>query len=101
MPKIIKTGWGIKLGSRVKNWKRRWFVLLSDGSLRYFEDKITFSEKGYYQIDKNTTFKIACASSEGIPIHLTNKKRIMQINFQTSSEAEEWISGFSSVQGLM
>lgn len=100
-PKIIKTGWGIKQGSKVKNWKRRWFVLLDNGQLRYFEDKNSFQEKGHYSINKQTTFTLSCASSEGIPIQIVNSKRTLHINFQTSNEATSWIDGLSTVKSYL
>ena len=34
-----KSGYLIKLGGRVKNWKKRWFVLM-DGKLRYYKTKV-------------------------------------------------------------
>jgi cytohesin len=35
---IIKEGWLWKQGGRVRNWKRRWFVI-TDGCLFYFETR--------------------------------------------------------------
>jgi 1-phosphatidylinositol-4-phosphate 5-kinase len=35
-PNVIKSGWMVKRGNVVKNWKRRWFILHSDGKLSYW-----------------------------------------------------------------
>jgi hypothetical protein len=48
------TFWGVKEGARVKNWKRRWFVLLSTGELRYFEDPDAVEEVGHAQIQSTS-----------------------------------------------
>lgn len=34
---IAKAGWMHRLSSILRNWKRAWFVLYTDGTLRYFE----------------------------------------------------------------
>lgn len=51
---IVHTGFGTKQGSTVKNWKKRWFVLLSNGKLRYFVDKGQSTEQGHVNILKDT-----------------------------------------------
>ena len=89
---IAFSGWAVKLGSRVKNWKRRWFVLLSNGALRYFEDKTTFQEKGHIELDKSTTVSIAPATAEGIPVQIINPKRVFVMTLPTREEAERWAS---------
>jgi hypothetical protein len=53
-PRIVHLGWAVKQGGNVKNWKKRWFVLLSNGTLRYFTDKMTIAEKGHIDIQKET-----------------------------------------------
>ena len=88
--RIAYSGWAMKLGARVKNWKRRWFVLLSNGTLRYFEDKTSFQEKGRIQIDKGTTISIAPATAEGIPVQIINAKRTFIMTLPTREEAEQW-----------
>ena len=35
----LRSGWLSKRGHVRKNWKRRWFLLLSDGSLNYSESE--------------------------------------------------------------
>lgn len=99
--KIVKTGWGVKQGSKVKSWKRRWFVLLSNGILRYFEDKISYVEKGRYELNKQTTFSVSCASSEGFPIAIVNKQRTLNINFQTRDEADDWVRVLTDVKNVL
>uniref|UniRef100_T1JL53 non-specific serine/threonine protein kinase n=1 Tax=Strigamia maritima TaxID=126957 RepID=T1JL53_STRMM len=37
--KIIKQGWVLKRGEHIKNWRPRYFILLSDGSLIGFKNK--------------------------------------------------------------
>ena len=88
--RISFSGWAVKLGARVKNWKRRWFVLLSNGTLRYFEDKNAFQEKGHIKLDHSTSVSIAPATSEGIPIQIINAKRTFIMTFPTREEAEQW-----------
>eukprot|EP00037_Helgoeca_nana_P033004 m.416279 g.416279 ORF g.416279 m.416279 type:complete len:207 (+) comp29908_c0_seq1:263-883(+) len=36
-PRILHTGFLVKQGKIFRNWKNRWFVLYSDGKLRYFK----------------------------------------------------------------
>ena len=95
--KILHAGWAFKLGSKVKNWKRRWFVLLSNGNLRYFEDKDSFQEKGHLQLDKMTAISIAPATKEGVPLQIINSKRILVMKFQTREEADEWSEKLNSI----
>jgi hypothetical protein len=53
-PTILRTGWATKEGQHVKNWKRRWFVLLQTGVIRYFTDKLAFEPKGEIVITPST-----------------------------------------------
>jgi hypothetical protein len=34
---ILRSGWMLKLGQKIKNWKRRFFILLDDGSITYYK----------------------------------------------------------------
>ena len=95
--RICHSGWAMKLGARVKNWKRRWFVLLSNGILRYFEDKTSFQEKGRVQLDKTTSISIAPATAEGIPIQIINSKRTFIMTLPTREEAEQWSKQLTEV----
>lgn len=37
--KQIQAGYIVKEGSKVKSWKKRWFIFNSDGSLSYYSDR--------------------------------------------------------------
>lgn len=37
-PKYIASGFIVKEGSKIKNWKLRWFTFAFDGTLSYYTD---------------------------------------------------------------
>ena len=39
MSNVIKKGSMVKEGSKVKSWKKRWFVFRDNGLLEYYTDK--------------------------------------------------------------
>jgi len=43
---VLKEGWLWKQGGRVKNWKRRWFII-TDGCLFYFETRTVKKNKNF------------------------------------------------------
>ena len=59
---IVAMGWGTKQGGKVKNWKKRWFVLLSNGILRYFVDKSSYAEQGHVELGKQTVLLFSNSS---------------------------------------
>ena len=42
---VVEKGWATKRGATVKNWKRRFLVLRSDGSLSYYTAEVLPSDK--------------------------------------------------------
>jgi hypothetical protein len=54
LPTILHSGWGSKQGQQRRNWKTRYMVLLSNGFLRYFEDKSSFEECGHVDISRQS-----------------------------------------------
>jgi hypothetical protein len=59
----IKAGYMTKCGNKVKSWKKRWFVLKSNGFLYYFTDPKCKTEKG--RIDVVNLKKIGLYSPDG------------------------------------
>jgi hypothetical protein len=43
---IRLTFWANKEGATIKTWKKRWFVLLSDGRIRYFDAEDSTTQRG-------------------------------------------------------
>lgn len=54
-PVIIRSAWFVKQGRVVKSWKRRWFVLRGDGTLRYFTGEDCAVEKGSIHPEPSTS----------------------------------------------
>ena len=99
--KIVHVGWADKEGQKIKNWKRRWFVLVNDGTLRYFENKSSFAEKGHVTIDKNTSISIRPSSSQGTPVSIINPNRNFLMSLSNKTEAEEWIQILQNVKNSL
>ena len=51
---IVHMGWGNKSTGNVKKWKKRWLVLLSNGFLRFFQDKMAADEEGHIELTKDS-----------------------------------------------
>ena len=56
-PVILKEGWFMKQGGRIKTWKRRW-VVLGERSVKYFQDESYSVLKGFFNIDANSSVAI-------------------------------------------
>ncbi|EDQ92479.1 uncharacterized protein MONBRDRAFT_3675, partial [Monosiga brevicollis MX1] len=46
MPAALASGYLVKEGAKVRNWKRRWFTLDRHGVLRYFRDEAASKSLG-------------------------------------------------------
>jgi hypothetical protein len=71
---IVHSGMCSKKGQKVKNWKQRWLVLLSNGVLRYFEDKLSFEESGHVDLDHTSV--PFCSNTRLQPFSLTRAENI-------------------------
>ncbi|EDO43015.1 predicted protein, partial [Nematostella vectensis] len=84
-----KEGYLTKLGGRIKNWKKRWFVL-QDGKLYYFKTPNETNRKPLGQVPLDGSCRIS--RTEGaLTIEVATPKRTYYLSGETSDEVDEWL----------
>ncbi|XP_065062028.1 pleckstrin homology domain-containing family H member 2-like [Rhopilema esculentum] len=87
---VLETsGYLIKLGGRVKNWKKRWFVLM-DGKLSYFKTKDDMMRKPLGQICLETVSSVS-RSERLNTFELNTPKRTYYLTADSPEIAEDWL----------
>lgn len=89
---VIRSGFLVKQGGRVKSWKRRYFVLAGNGTMYYFKDATTFAARGEIKMDG--TWKAVPFTTPKLPFafHLfsykafTKRTKRMSITKEPSDE---------------
>uniref|UniRef100_A0A8C9MKZ8 Cytohesin 4 n=1 Tax=Serinus canaria TaxID=9135 RepID=A0A8C9MKZ8_SERCA len=82
-----REGWLLKLGGRVKTWKRRWFIL-TDNCLYYFEYTTNCFE---LFIPNCKGQKIKACKTDGDGKVVEGKHQSYKISAATPAERDEWI----------
>uniref|UniRef100_A0A7N5P0T2 Cytohesin 1 n=1 Tax=Ailuropoda melanoleuca TaxID=9646 RepID=A0A7N5P0T2_AILME len=82
-----REGWLLKLGGRVKTWKRRWFIL-TDNCLYYFEYTTNCFEL-YIPDNKDQVIKACKTEADGRVVE--GNHTVYRISAPTPEEKEEWI----------
>ncbi|KAM8978487.1 cytohesin-4 isoform X2 [Sarcophilus harrisii] len=82
-----REGWLLKLGGRVKTWKRRWFIL-TDNCLYYFEFT-TFCLELYNPNCKGQKIKACKTDGDGKVVE--GKHQSYKISASSPEERDEWI----------
>ena len=100
MSKILKEGWIIKQGGRIKTWKKRWLVLFPGSAIYYTEKgkklKGSFTIASNSIIALNTTVKYQPAFQISWP----NQKRAYVIHVETQDELNSWMDKFKEVANI-
>jgi len=94
---IQKCGYLTKLGSKLKTWRKRWFVL-KDNQLSYYKtqsDMLKGKAKAVINLDDSCSI----TKSEGCTFHLStnNGKKIYYLTVDSSIAMEEWIRNIQAV----
>ncbi|XP_068729703.1 pleckstrin homology domain-containing family H member 1-like isoform X1 [Montipora capricornis] len=84
-----KEGYLTKLGGRVKNWKRRWFVL-TDGKLYYYKTQNDVNRKPLGQIPLDGTCRIA-RTDGALTFEVTTPKRTFYLTGDTKEVVDDWL----------
>ena len=99
---VVKSGWLLKLGEHVKNWKKRWFVLTGPmlfyyeapennqikpkGKVNMLGGKVEFGPKIDELYEKQFAFGFTCA----------NSSRRYVFVCESASELDDWVTTISS-----
>uniref|UniRef100_A0A674P5G7 Cytohesin 1b n=1 Tax=Takifugu rubripes TaxID=31033 RepID=A0A674P5G7_TAKRU len=87
-----REGWLLKLGGRVKTWKRRWFIL-TDNCLYYFEYTTNCFEL-FIPDHKDQVIKACKTEADGRVVE--GNHTFYRISAPTAEEKDEWISSIKA-----
>ncbi|XP_060790145.1 pleckstrin homology domain-containing family H member 1 [Neoarius graeffei] len=86
---LEKSGYLLKMGSQVKAWKRRWFIL-RNGEILYYKSPSDVIRKPQGQIELNSSCRIA--RGEGAQtFQLITEKKTFYLTADSPNILEEWI----------
>nr|XP_036859221.1 pleckstrin homology domain-containing family H member 1 isoform X1 [Manis javanica] len=92
---LEKSGYLLKMGSRVKTWKRRWFVL-RQGQIMYYKSPSDVIRKPQGQVELNSHCQIV--RGEGAQtFQLISEKKTYYLTADSPSLLEEWIRVLQSL----
>ncbi|XP_012511729.1 PREDICTED: pleckstrin homology domain-containing family H member 1 [Propithecus coquereli] len=92
---LEKSGYLLKMGSRVKTWKRRWFVL-RQGQIMYYKSPSDVIQKPQGQVDLNSRCQIV--RGEGAQtFQLISEKKTYYLTADSPSLLEEWVRVLQSL----
>eukprot|EP00041_Stephanoeca_diplocostata_P038076 m.1475175 g.1475175 ORF g.1475175 m.1475175 type:complete len:2147 (-) comp25155_c0_seq15:836-7276(-) len=90
--KCHMSGWGEKIGGRVKSWKKRYFVL-SDVVLRYYTEKNEVRPKGILNLLETKSIRAYEGKSVGcgLGIGIEQRKRTYILRFKEQDIRDVWL----------
>ncbi|XP_066133344.1 pleckstrin homology domain-containing family H member 1 [Saccopteryx bilineata] len=92
---LEKSGYLLKMGSRVKTWKRRWFVL-RQGQILYYKSPSDIIRKPQGQVELNSHCQIV--RGEGAQtFQLISEKKTYYLTADSPSLLEEWVRVLQSL----
>ncbi|ELK09877.1 Pleckstrin like proteiny domain-containing family H member 1 [Pteropus alecto] len=92
---LEKSGYLLKMGSRVKTWKRRWFVL-RQGQILYYKSPSDVIRKPQGQVELNSRCQIV--RGEGAQtFQLISEKKTYYLTADSPNLLEEWIRALQSL----
>jgi len=98
----VKAGFLLKKGGKRRNWKRRYFVLESDGTLSYYRAVGAASALGCVQLLFSNTRLLPADSSDDSRAHclqVATPSRTYFLQASTQPEADEWVRVLRAVSG--
>ncbi|XP_054853527.1 pleckstrin homology domain-containing family H member 2 [Eublepharis macularius] len=92
---LEKSGYLLKMGGKVKTWKRRWFVL-KGGELLYYKSPSDVIRKPQGQIELSASSRILRGDGKQT-VQLTTDKRTYYLAADSPNILEEWIKVLQNV----
>lgn len=102
-PGCVKEGFMIKKGAKVKNWKRRYFVLQVSGKLMYFENCDGRKLLGQLQVTSESSVGVRGNGGEGeeggLWVCPEPNGRIYEFETGDADSRDKWITALNSLIG--
>nr|XP_015218797.1 PREDICTED: pleckstrin homology domain-containing family H member 2 [Lepisosteus oculatus] len=92
---LEKSGYLLKMGGKVKTWKRRWFVL-KGGELFYYKSPSDVIRKPQGQVELSASSSIVRGDSKQT-IQIITEKRVYYLTADSPNILEEWIRVLQNV----
>mmetsp|Transcript_663 Transcript_663/g.2335 ORF Transcript_663/g.2335 Transcript_663/m.2335 type:complete len:899 (+) Transcript_663:89-2785(+) len=92
-PRLLKAGFMLKKGNRVKNWKRRLFVVRTDGTVQYYAHQDAPKPRGAVDLKELTRITRTPGTAdmpESIDLH--TPARIFSVHFDNQEEEQAWLA---------
>ena len=88
---IIKVGFMLKKGDRIKNWKRRLFVCRNDGDVVYYANKDAPKPRGTINLRDLIDVKHSTGTAD-MPdsLDLHTPQRVWNLHFDTATSEKSW-----------
>ncbi|XP_043930047.1 pleckstrin homology domain-containing family H member 1-like [Protopterus annectens] len=93
---LEKSGYLLKMGSKVKTWKRRWFVL-RNGEMMYYKSPSDIIRKPQGQIELNSSCRIVRVEGTQT-FQLITEKKTYYLTADSPNILEEWVR---TLQGFL
>jgi len=107
---VVKQGWLLKRGEYIRNWRKRWFQLKSDGSFRGYktgppapgDPPANFFDVGGSVLTVVDEKKVKSKDGQnyGFMIRFMQMTRFVERSFhcETAEERQEWMEAYQQVQ---
>lgn len=106
---VIKSGFATKCGGSVKSWKKRWFVLKSNGFLYYYDAADCRHEKGKIDVinanraslwqEVTTADKLPSSVPASNSFAIVSIGRTYTCACDSSEDAKDWVEALNRVRG--
>ena len=92
-PSVIKVAFMLKKGDRIKNWKRRLFILKSDGEVIYYGNTDSPKPRGMINLRDLTDMKQSPGTAE-LPdsLDIITPNRIWSLHFDNADMEKAWMN---------
>ncbi|ETO26242.1 hypothetical protein RFI_10895 [Reticulomyxa filosa] len=94
-PQVLKQGWLLKQGAKLKTWKQRFCMLQSDGKLYYFENDKSKYYKGY--VDLQNCRKIR--SGKKLDFDIITDERTWKFVCKKLETRDQWLALLCGITG--
>ncbi len=88
---LLKQGFLLKQGSKVKSWKRRWFILNTDGELAYFADQKAITPLDRLKVAGDHVTRVKDGKKQNC-IAIESGKRRLLFCADNEDEYEDWVT---------